>query len=240
MRPVLFVQNDPYETFGVGIGAMADAGLEVTVWRAIAGEPRPDLDTVSGVVVFGGSCNVDDHSGHPFLADVKSLTREAVDRKVPVLGICLGAQVLARALDRAVPPSPVREVGFEPVRPTEAAADDVLLSHMSDGDMHFQWHQDTVELPEGAVVLATGDRVPVQAFRVGDRAWGVQFHLEVDRAEVGWWLDVYADKGGDIATSWGKSEGAVRSETERFMDGAEDRGREVFTRFAKFVEEVSA
>lgn len=219
---------------------MADAGMEVTIWQAISGEPRPDLDEVSGVVVFGGSCNVDDHSDYPFLADVKGLTREAVDRGVPVLGICLGAQVLARALDRAVPPSPVREVGFEPVRPTAEAADDALLSHLGDGDMHFQWHQDTVELPEGAVVLATGDRVPVQAFRVGDRAWGVQFHLEVDRAEVGWWLDVYADKGGDIASSWGKSEDAVRSETERFVDGAEDRGREVFRRFAKVVKEVSA
>ena len=106
----------------------------------------------------------------------------------------------------------MREVGFEPIRPTSAASDDLLLSHLRDGDMAFQWHQDTVELPEGAVLLARGDRVPVQAFRVGDRAWGVQFHFEVDREEIDWWVDVYRDKGGDIAREWGKSEAAVRDE----------------------------
>ena len=159
---------------------------------------------------------------------------------ISVLGICLGAQLLARALDRAVPPSPVREVGFEPIRPTSAASDDLLLSHLRDGDMAFQWHQDTVELPEGAVLLARGDRVPVQAFRVGDRAWGVQFHFEVDRAEVDWWIEVYRDKGGDIEREWGKTEDAVRAEAARFMTGAEDRGREIFRRFAKVVQEVAS
>lgn len=240
MRPVLFVQNDPYESFGVGPASIADAGLEVAVWRAIEAGPRPDLDGVSGVVLFGGSCNVDDLTDHPFLADVRALTREAVDRGVPVLGICLGAQLLARALDRAVPPSPVREVGFEAIRPTAAASDDLLLAHLRDGDMAFQWHQDTVELPDGAVLLATGDRVPIQAFRVGDRAWGMQFHFEVDRAEVDWWIDVYREKGGDILASWGKTEDAVRREADAHMAGAEDRGREIFRRFAKVVQEVAS
>ena len=240
MRPVFFVQNDPYEDFGVGPGAMEDAGVEVAVWRAIDGTPAPSLDEVAGVVLFGGSCNVDDLHGHPFLGDVRAFTRGAVERGVPVLGICLGAQLLARALDRAVPPSPVREVGFEPVRPTAAAADDLLLSHLRDGDMAFQWHQDTVELPEGAVVLATGDRVPLQAYRVGERTWGVQFHFEVDREEIDWWVDVYRDKGGDIAREWGKSEAAVRDEAERYAADAEERGREIFRRFAKVVQEVAS
>ena len=84
------------------------------------------------------------------------------------------------------------------------------------------------------------DRVPVQAFRVGDRAWGVQFHFEVDRAEVDWWIEVYRDKGGDIEREWGKTEDAVRAEAARFMTGAEDRGREIFRRFAKVVQEVAS
>ena len=97
--------------------------------------------------------------------------------------------MLARALDVAVVRAPVKEVGFEPVRPTASAASDPLLSVWSDGDMAFQWHQDTMDLPPGAELLAGGDRVDVQAYRVGASAWATQFHFEIDAAELELWLD---------------------------------------------------
>ena len=189
MKPVLLVKNDPVETLGLAPRALAAAGAEILILDAADPEaPRPLIDDLSGVVMFGGTMNVDEVDEHPFLKENRDLTREAVARGVPYLGICLGAQMLARALDTPVRRAPVKEVGFEPLRPTAAAASDPILSVWSDGDMVFQWHQDTMALPEDAELLAAGDRVAIQAYRVGARAWATQFHLEIDAAELEFWL----------------------------------------------------
>jgi GMP synthase (glutamine-hydrolysing) len=127
-----------------------------------------------------------------------------------------------------------REVGFQRIHPTEAAVDDSLLSVFADGDRVFQWHQDTFELPEGATLLATGDDVPHQAFRVGDLAWGIQFHFEVDGAELEAWLDE-ADSLMDLEATWGKSSEDIRLEAKEYMAAHEERGRELFARFAGVV-----
>ena len=237
MKPVLFVRNEASETFGIASRAIKAAGAEVVVFDALdADAPRPSLDDTGGVVMFGSSENVDDTDRHPFLKEIRDLTRETLSRGVPYLGICLGAQVLARALDRPAPSAPVREIGFEPVRPTPASRTDRLLSHYADGDMVFQWHQDTFELPEGAELLATGDQVRLQAYRVNDVTWGVQWHFEIDRAEIDHWLDVFG-REGDLAAEWGKTPEAVRAEADAWIAVHEDKGAETFRRFAEVVRE---
>lgn len=234
MDPVLLIRNDRYESFGVAPSALAWAGLDILTANAKAGIELPDLDRIAGVITFGGTANVDQVHDHPHLGSVRDYTRRAVEAGIPYLGICLGSQILARALGREVIRAPVKEVGFEPVRPTDAAKDDPLLSSLADGDMVLQWHEDTHELPEGAVLLATGDGVPVQAYRVGATAWGIQFHLEVDAVELEWWLDI-ADADGDLMREWGKSAEEIRSEAARHMLTQEQRGREIFQRFADAV-----
>jgi GMP synthase (glutamine-hydrolysing) len=236
MKPLLLVQNDPVETFGVAVRALEHAGAAVHVLDATdPSAPRPSLDDLSGVVMFGGTMNVDEVDEHPFLKENRDLTREAIGRGIPYLGICLGAQMLARALDAPVRRSDVKEVGFEPVRPLPAAAADPLLSVWSDGDMVFQWHQDTMALPPGADQLATGDHIDVQAFRVGEAAWATQFHFEIDAAELEIWLDD-ASQFMDLEEVWGKSPAEIRAEAAQHMADHEAKGSAMFARFAAITE----
>jgi len=233
MKPLLLVQNDPVETFGVAIRALERSGAAVHVLDATdPSAPRPTLDDVSGVVMFGGTMNVDEVDEHPFLKENRDLTRESIDRGVPYLGICLGAQMLARALDAPVGRANVKEVGFEPVRPLPAGAEDPLLSVWSDGDMVFQWHQDTMALPPGAEQLATGDRIDVQAYRFGTAAWATQFHFEIDAAELELWLND-ASQFMDLEEVWGKSPTEIRAEAARYLAVHEANGSAMFERFAE-------
>src|SRR5207253_7964614 len=189
----------------------------VPLARLDAFEPSvrwPALEEIGGLIVFGGEMNVDQTEQHPYLLAQRRLMRGAVDADVPVLGICLGAQMLARALDARVYRAPVRELGFKPVRSTEAGRQDQLLGGFSDGDRVFQWHEDTFDLPQGAELLAAGDEVPTQAFRFGTRAWGVQFHLEVDRDGVDAWLRAAEPT---LEATWKRSADEVRDELERYL-----------------------
>jgi GMP synthase (glutamine-hydrolysing) len=234
MGPILLVRCDPEETFGVAPSALEAAGAPSTIWEALDGAPRPSLDGVGGVIVFGSSYNVEQASEQPLIKEVRELTLDAIDRGVPFLGICFGAQLLAWSLGREVVRAPEREVGYEPISPTGAAAGDPLVGHYVDRDRVFQWHMDTYELPEGATLLATGDLVRNQAFRVGELTWGIQWHLDVDRPEVDLWLGSFEQRPGhDLEAMWGKAAAAVRDEADRFHEAHERKGREVFTRFAQ-------
>lgn len=239
MKPVLLVRNDRYESFGLAPGALAWAEVDVLTVDATSSETRlPPLERVSGVVTFGGTVNVDQVDQYPHLAEVRAYTAEAVERGVPYLGICLGSQILARASGVDVVRGLVREVGFERVRLTPEAKADPLLSFLEEEETVLHWHEDTHALPPGATLLATADAIPVQAYRMGELAWGIQFHLEVDDVELGWWLDV-ADEALDLKGEWGKSAAEIRAEGTMHFARQHERGREIFRRFADVVRTVS-
>jgi GMP synthase-like glutamine amidotransferase len=231
MRPILFVRCDPLETFGIATGAVEDAGASIRVWDAIDPEQdRPDPRDVSGVVLFGSSYNVEHADEQPFIKELRELTRESLESGTPFLGVCFGAQVLAWTLGAAVAKAPVREVGFEPIHPTAAADGDPLVSHYADGDMVFQWHMDTFDLPPGAELLVAGDGVPHQAYRLNERTWGVQYHFEIDRDEIESWLAAFA-REAELLPTWGKTNEQVRAEADRYLDDHVRKGRETFRRF---------
>lgn len=237
VRPLLLVKNDAVETFGVAVRALTDAGAQTQILDATQPDaPRPAIEDIAGLVMFGGTMNVDEVDDHPFLKENRDLTREAIAKGIPFLGICLGAQMLARALDAPVHAADVKEIGFEPLRPLPSADSDPLLSVWSDGDMVFQWHQDTMELPPGAEPLASGDRIPVQAYRVGALAWATQFHFEIDAAELDLWVDA-ASRVMDLEAVWGKSGDRMRDEGARYLAVHEARGSEMFARFARIAAE---
>ena len=134
--------------------------------------------------------NVGQVEEYPHLATEIRLIAEALDRGLPVLGICLGAQLMAAALGANVRANPMPEIGWYDVTPTGHGQADPLLTQFRSPEPIFQWHGDTFDIPPGAVHLAASDTCPNQAFRVGERSYGLQFHLEVDAPLVERWLTV--------------------------------------------------
>jgi GMP synthase-like glutamine amidotransferase len=195
-----------------------------------AGVRWPALNEISGLIVFGGEMNVDQVDRHPQLLMQRELMRRAVDAGLPVLGICLGAQMLARAFDAPVYRAPVRELGFKTIRITDAGAADPLLSAFHSGDRVFQWHEDTFDLPAGADLLASGDDVPNQAFRLGRNAWGVQFHFELDAAGVEAWLRVAEPT---LSRDWKRTADEVRAELRLYLAAQQQRSRALLAAFAR-------
>jgi GMP synthase (glutamine-hydrolysing) len=233
MNPVLCLRNDRDDTLGIAATVFGEERLTVAKLDAFEAVARwPELDEISGLVVFGGEMNVDETDRYPYLLTQRQLMRRAVDAGLPVLGICLGAQILARALDARVYRAPVRELGFKPVRVTDAGQKDALIGAFQTGDRVFQWHEDTFELPAGAELLATGDDVPVQAFRMGPNAWGVQFHFEVDADGVNAWLRAAEPS---LERVWKRSAEEVRDELRIYLEAQQQRSRVLLTAFAERV-----
>ncbi len=186
-RPTLLaIQHVPWEGPHRILDACRD--LRVKTVKPLAGQPLPDHGEVAGAVVMGGPMNVDEVERFPGLAAEREWLAEAVGRGMPVLGICLGAQLLARALGAEVRPGE-REVGFAPVE--VAAAEDPLLGGLAPRTEALHWHGDCFDLPDGAELLASSPLTPCQAFRTGT-AWGILFHPEADFALIEAWLEAPA------------------------------------------------
>lgn len=194
MATALVIENDPSDHLGRLGEWFAEAGLPLTVLRPHAGEALPEsLDDFSALVVLGGHWSAypdaDGTPGAPWSGQLEGLLRKAVRHRVPTLAVCLGAQLLARAHGGLVERSPSGpEIGPALVGRRDAADSDPLFRYVPLLPDVLQWHGDEiVELPAGAVLLAASTRYPHQAFRVGDRAWGVQFHLEPDAGMFAEW-----------------------------------------------------
>jgi GMP synthase (glutamine-hydrolysing) len=190
--PWVIVQHDRDDGPGMMAEELTASGGSFTVVRVDLGEPLPASGSFGGLAVMGGLMGVHDDADHPWLADERRLIAASVGAGLPVLGICLGAQQLAAALGAEVTTGPVPEIGVCPVTLTGAGRRDPVLGPeyggLGDPDLPaVEWHGDTFALPSGAVHLAATRAYPHQAFRVGDRVYGLQFHAEVDRAMAEVW-----------------------------------------------------
>jgi GMP synthase (glutamine-hydrolysing) len=227
MRPVVCVRNQPSAPLGIIEDVIRRADIP---WRYVdmwSSDKMPNVSEVSGLIVLGGEMNADDLDGYPFLRRVRDLTREAIDKEVPVLGVCLGAQILTRALGAEVRPAPRREIGFLPVKATAAGMDDPVLAPFAPEMKVFQFHEDTCELPQGAELLMEGEDVRIQAFRFGKTAYGVQFHFEVTPEIIAAWCDEVPD----LEDSWGRSKQAVLTEAETHLSAQQAAGHEACDAF---------
>ena len=173
---------------------LVEAGLELDVVEPWAGQALPtDLGAYAALVVMGGPQQAYDDSSAPWLAATKELLRSAVRTDLPTLGVCLGAQLLAEATGgRVALGDRGSEAGARLVARRDAAWEDPLLADVPFTPTVVQWHEDVVvDLPPGAVLLASSSMYEHQAFRVGTRAWGLQFHVETDAAMVRHWGVAY-------------------------------------------------
>ncbi|GIF37591.1 type 1 glutamine amidotransferase [Actinoplanes xinjiangensis] len=194
MATALVIENDPSDDLRRLGDWLAEGGLELTVLRPHAGDELPDnLDGYLALIVLGGDQSAFPDAagvpGAPWFPALEGLLRKAVRFRVPTLGVCLGGQLLARAHGGTVQRSAAGpEIGPGLVAKRDAADGDPLFKWVPLLPDVQQWHRDEItELPASAVLLAASSRYPNQAFRIGDRAWGLQFHIECDAEMIAGW-----------------------------------------------------
>lgn len=205
-------------------------GVEVVApWR---GDPLPSsLDGVEALVVMGGPQDAYDDTSASWLRGTKDLLRTAVAQRVPTLGVCLGAQLLALATGGRVEPGDRGpELGARLVARRDAAGDDPLFWDLPLSPVVVQWHWDAVTaLPPGATLLMAGTAYEHQAFRVGDRAWGIQFHVETPPEMVAAWVE---EARADLVEA-GVDVDALLARTVAELDEVAEVWGEVVRRFAR-------
>lgn len=157
-----------------------------------AGEKLPQMsEDVEAVIILGGPMNVYEEDKYPFLKEENEFIKKILVHNIPFMGICLGSQLLSKACGSTVVKSPVKEVGFFKVSITDDGRKDPLFSGF-DGLMDiYHWHEDMFNIPKGGKLLATSSGCPNQAFKVGEAAYGLQFHVEVTDKSINEWATEY-------------------------------------------------
>lgn len=191
---VLVFRHVPFEGLGLIEPPLEAAGARIEYADLYQpGSTPPETAAFDGLIFMGGPMSVNDDL--PYLQWEMRAIRDAIERGQPVLGICLGSQLIAKALGARVYRNARKEIGWFDVELTEAAGQDPLFAGPSRREAIFHWHGETFDLPAGAVLLASSERTPHQAFRIGDRTYGFQFHLEVTPAMIADWCCQDANAG---------------------------------------------
>ncbi len=227
--PVLVVQHlEPEQPALLG-DALRDAGCEIDLVRVDLGQPLPG--TTAGhdaLVVLGGPMSAGSDDDFPSRRDELRLLADALARSTPTLGICLGAQLLAVAAGARIRRGPAPEIGWGVIRLSPDAASDPLFAGVGLQVDVLHWHGETFDLPADAVLLAGSERYAHQALRVGESAWGLQFHLEVDDAAVRRFVTAFPD---DAAAAEGGAAGILEG-CATALDRLASVRRVVLSRFA--------
>jgi GMP synthase (glutamine-hydrolysing) len=195
--------------------------------------PPPGLDRYQALLVFGGGMHADQEDRHPWLKDEKGLLGRALDAGLPVLGVCLGSQLLADVAGAPPRRAAAPEIGWHQVELTEEGKDDPLLGPLPERFDALQWHSYEFSLPPGAAPLARSPRF-LQAYRLPGPAWGLQFHAEVVAASLDRWLDRYREDEDAVRIELDPE--ALRAESARRMESWNELGAGICARFLAEVE----
>lgn len=218
---------------GVFAGVLAAAAVDVDTWLvADRSQPPPAADSYDGILSFGGSAHPHQQDRHPWLATEKRFLAEALGHGVPLLGVCLGSELIAQVAGARVTHMPHPEIGWYEVGLTDEGRADPVLGPVGDSFEALEWHSYAVDLPAGATALARGVNC-LQAYRIGDSAWGIQFHAEVTDADFQHWLDNYTVD--DDAVREGIDPAAIAKETSGRMAAWHELGAGICARFLETV-----
>ncbi len=222
---VLSITHEPAPTGGGGLfeSVVDDRGDTLVRWLAPTREAPGAPADFDAVMVFGGAAHPDQDAEHPWLPAEAEFLRLALSADVPMLGVCLGSQLIARAAGAWVGAAERGEVGWHAVDLNEAGTRDPVVGVLPESFEAFQWHYYTFELPDGAVLLGES-RAARQAFRIGDRVWGVQFHPEVTRVMVDHWCSLGR-------AELPKDADDLRRETDEKLDRWNAQGRALCSAF---------
>jgi GMP synthase-like glutamine amidotransferase len=227
---VLVLQHIACEPPGVFEDVLRERAHELTRVELDEGDPLPEGQW-DAIVAMGGPMSVNDEAEHPWLVAEKAAIASHVRAGRPFWGSCLGAQLLAAALGARVYAGPAPEVGVLAVELTEAGRDDPVLGSLPSSIDTLQWHGDTFDLPEGAVLLAGSPAYPHQAFRYGRAAYGVQFHVEVTPEMAREWAQVPAYVAALEQTLGAGAAPGLFAEFDQAAEGMQEIARRMFARW---------
>ena len=223
------LQHHPVENLGAIADSLEEAALAWQYVRVYDRAPIPaDMKGAGGLIVMGGPESVYQLDRYSYLRDEMRLIESALQENRPILGVCLGAQLLAATLGATVKRGECREIGWYPVRLADAAADDRLMRELPMQFMAAHWHSDVFELPNGAVALASSAKTAIQAFRFRDNAYGLLFHAEITQER----LSKLVSEFGEDLKRVGIDGDAFVAHAPEYLPGLSVIGARIFSRWA--------
>jgi GMP synthase-like glutamine amidotransferase len=233
MEDVLVFQHDALEGLGIFTEVLEKHDL---TFRYVSLSGQDDAlggwEDARALVFLGGPMAVYEEDRYPFLKWEKSLIRSGIKRGIPMLGVCLGAQLIAAAAGAEVYHGNFKEVGWYPISMTVEGQVDSLLGYLPESLTVFQWHEDGFDLPQGAQRLASSVYYGNQAFRIGKRIYGLQFHLEVTPAIIDRWMDLHWRSLAQIPHV---SLEKIKADTHSYAERSRYYGERFFTEFIRRV-----
>ena len=226
---VLVLQHADPEHPGLIADAVQKVGGVLEIVRGDLGQPVPEsLDDYDGLMIMGGPQSVYEEDRFPYLRDEKRLARQAIDNNIPIIGVCLGSQIIADVLGSEVHPSGGVEIGWKPVTRSREVAADPVLSALPETFTPLHWHGDVYDLPEGAILIGSSEMTSCQGFIYGETTYALLFHLEMTEPQI---MDMARLFSEDIRRG-GLDPSDLLSETPACAAALEHYATEVFTRWA--------
>ena len=232
MTAILVIQHVPHERLGTFEEAFRGAGCTLQPLHVVDQGTWPSLNGLDGIVSMGGPQSVYDQATYPWIRQELALLREAVKQQIPILGVCLGAQLLAAALGGRVTKNPQKEIGWYPLMREAGADDDAVFAPFGQTETVFQWHGDTFALPKGAVRLASSPLCQEQGFRYQEHAYGLQFHVEVTEPIIRAWMQTPINRA-ELASLNGQIDPmTIRRQSRQHIGRLQELAHHVATTFA--------
>jgi GMP synthase-like glutamine amidotransferase len=227
-RTILIVKHKSDEGPGLIGKFFIEDGWALRTIELEDGEKLPDtLKDIACIIMLGGQMNVYEDEIYPFLKEEDNFIRKALINEIPMLGICLGAQLIARTCGASVTRAPEREMGWYQIKLTAEGRRDSIFRGLSNNFQVFQWHEDTFEIPVDGVLLAQSKKCKNQAFRIGNNVYGLQFHIEVTDDMIESWME------GSI---WKNSVARAAADTGKMKEIYEQQMKQIFLNFKGLVE----